>query len=197
MTTHSEIIGNKSMIEYNLERLNFLIVDDNKHMRALLKTILYTVGGKSVHEASDGADALKELKVFPADIIICDWNMSPLDGIEFVKLVRTGKDSPNPFIPIIMLTGYAEMCQVLEARDAGVNEFLAKPISAHALHARIRSIIERPRPFIRTKTFFGPDRRRKQIDYKGVEKRKANLNMIPIPGSEPKVSQKDIDDLLE
>lgn len=160
---------------YNLERLNFLVVDDNKHMRALVKTILHSLGSKNVAEAADGADAFKELRHFPADIIICDWNMSPLDGLDFVRLVRTGKDSPNPFAAIIMLTGHTEMHRVVEARDAGVHEFLAKPISAKGLYSRIRSIIERPRPFIRTASYFGPDRRRRQIEYKGRERRKANL----------------------
>ncbi len=160
---------------YNLERLNFLVVDDNKHMRALVKTILHSLGSKNVLEAADGADAFKELRHFPADIIICDWNMSPLDGLDFVRLVRTGKDSPNPFAAIIMLTGHTEMHRVVEARDAGVHEFLAKPISAKGLYSRIRSIIERPRPFVRTATYFGPDRRRRQIEYKGRERRKAIL----------------------
>lgn len=161
------------MSEYNLERLNFLIVDDNKHMRALLKSILHALGVKNCLEATDGADAFKELRHYPADIIICDWNMSPLDGMDFVRLVRTGKDSPNPFVPIIMLTGHTEMNRVMEARDAGVHEFLAKPISAQSIYARIRAIIERPRPFIRTGMYFGPDRRRRQNpNYKGRERRK-------------------------
>jgi DNA-binding response OmpR family regulator len=163
------------MTNYNLERLNFLIVDDNKHMRALVKTILHALGAKNCLEALDGADAFKELRHFPADIIICDWNMSPLDGLDFVRLVRTGKDSPNPFVPIIMLTGHTEMNRVMEARDAGVHEFIAKPISAKGLYARIRAIIERPRAFVRTKTYFGPDRRRKiNHNYMGPERRKAN-----------------------
>lgn len=118
------------MSDYNLSRLNFLIVDDNKHMRALVKSILHALGVKNVLEASDGADAFKELRHFPADVIICDWNMSPLDGLDFVRMVRTGSDSPNPFVPIIMLTGHTEMNRVMEARDSGVHEFLAKPISA-------------------------------------------------------------------
>jgi DNA-binding response OmpR family regulator len=163
------------MQSYSLERLNFLIVDDNKHMRALVKTILHALGSKNVQEAADGADAFKELRHFPADIIICDWNMSPLDGLDFVRLVRTGKDSPNPFVPIIMLTGHTEMHRVVEARDTGVHEFLAKPISAKSLYSRVKAIIDRPRPFVRTKTYFGPDRRRRQIGWKGAERRKANL----------------------
>ncbi|OPZ78380.1 MAG: Chemotaxis protein CheY [Alphaproteobacteria bacterium ADurb.Bin438] len=169
------------MANYSLERLNFLVVDDNKHMRALVKTILHAFGSKNVHDASDGADAFKELRVFPADIIITDWNMDPLDGIDFTKLVRTGKDSPNPFVPIIMLTGHTEMHRIIEARDSGVNEFLAKPISAKSLYSRIKSIIEKPRPFIRTKTYFGPDRRRRNIDYKGIERRKTMLEQVQIP----------------
>ncbi len=163
------------MAGYSLEELNFLIVDDNKHMRALVKTILSTLGIKNIHEAGDGADALKELKVFPADIVICDWNMSPLDGIDFVKLVRTGKDSANPYVPIIMLTGHTEMHRVIEARDAGVNEFLAKPISAKGIYSRIRSIIENPRPFVKSRDYFGPDRRRKQVPFNGAERRKTKL----------------------
>jgi len=171
---------------YNLERINFLIVDDNKHMRALVKTILHALGSKSVHEAADGAEAFKELRHFPADIIICDWNMQPLDGLDFVKLVRTGSDSPNPYVPIIMLTGHTEMTKVMEARDSGVHEFLAKPISAKSLYSRIRSIIERPREFVRTKTYFGPDRRRQQIDYRGPERRKnAQKKVVDAAEAEP------------
>lgn len=177
-------MGNPAaMPGYNLERLNFLIVDDNKHMRALVKTILHALGSKSVAEAADGADAFKEMRVFPADIIICDWNMSPLDGMDFVRLVRTGKDSPNPFVPIVMLTGHTEMSRVLEARDAGVHEFLAKPISAKGLYSRIRSIIENPRAFIRTGMYFGPDRRRRQIDWKGKERRKSQTSKVATPES--------------
>ena len=186
------------MTGYNLERLNFLVVDDNKHMRALVKTILHALGAKSVLEAADGADAFKELRHFPADIIICDWNMSPLDGLDFVRLVRTGKDSPNPFAAIIMLTGHTEMHRVIEARDAGVHEFLAKPISAKGLYSRVRSIIERPRAFVRTPTYFGPDRRRRQMDYKGKERRKngGGAGAVTGGGGAGGLSQAEIEALL-
>ena len=151
------------MSGYCLESLKFLVIDDNKHMRALVKTILYSLGCKNVLEAGDGADALKELEHSTPDIVICDWHMSPLDGLDFVRLVRTGADSSNPFIPILMLTGHTESRRVMEARDAGVSEFLAKPISAASLYRRIKAIIENPRPFIKYKGYFGPDRRRRQI----------------------------------
>lgn len=149
-----------SLGRYDFERLSVLVVDDNKHMRNLVKSILHALGIKNVREAADAPEAFKELQRFSADLVITDWHMEPLDGLDFVRLVRTAKDSPNPYIPMIMLTGHTEMIRVVEARDAGVNEFLAKPISARGLYARMVSIIEHPRPYIRTKTYFGPDRRR-------------------------------------
>ncbi|MBF0093386.1 MAG: response regulator [Alphaproteobacteria bacterium] len=184
------------MAGYNLSRLNFLVVDDNKHMRALVKAILHSLGSKQVAEAGDGADAFKELRVFAADIIICDWNMTPLDGLDFVRLVRTGKDSPNPFVPIIMLTGHTELARVVEARDAGVHEFLAKPISARGLYSRIRSIIETPRAFLRTPTYFGPDRRRRQMEFKGEERRKAAAKASGGAEGDATLSQAEVEALL-
>ncbi|MBB4286797.1 response regulator [Roseospira goensis] len=157
---------------YTLERLNFLIVDDSGHMRTLVKTILGALGATQVQEARDGATALTEMRHFPADIVVCDRHMAPMDGLAFVRRVRTGSDSPNPFVPIIMLTGETAMTSVVEARDAGVHEFLAKPISARSLYARIQAIIERPRPFVRTPTYFGPNRRRRQVPWAGPERRR-------------------------
>ncbi|MBF0251878.1 MAG: response regulator [Alphaproteobacteria bacterium] len=186
------------MTGYNLSRLNFLIVDDNKHMRALVKSILHALGVKNVLEAADGADAFKELRHFPADIIICDWNMSPLDGMDFVRMVRTGSDSPNPFVPIIMLTGHTEMNRVTEARDTGVHEFLAKPISAKKLYTRVRSIIENPRPFVRAGIYFGPDRRRQENpNYNGKERRKDDTVEEQMDEAAGEMSQDEINALLE
>ncbi len=98
--------------------------------------------------------------------------MQPVDGIEFVKAARMGDDSPNPSLPIIMVTGHSETRRILEARDAGVNEFVVKPMSAHTLFERIETVIERPRPFVRIKGFFGPDRGRKSSDFAGDERRR-------------------------
>lgn len=148
---------------YVLENINVLVIDDNKHMTKLVTEILYALGIKNVCEVNDAAKAFDELKHFLADIIIVDWYMQPLDGLDFTRLVRTAKDSPNPYVPIIMLSGFTEMRRITEARDAGINEFLAKPISAKALYQRIASLIDNPRPFVRTKNYFGPDRRRRDL----------------------------------
>jgi DNA-binding response OmpR family regulator len=128
------------------------------------------------------------MRLFKPDLILVDWVMAPIDGIEFVRMVRMAKDSFNPYVPIIMLTGYTEVRRVEEARDVGVNEFLAKPISAKSLYMRIAKIIREPRPFVRTKTYFGPDRRRLVTrEYKGKERRLSTIaapkieKMDPIP----------------
>lgn len=159
------------MEAYDIRMLNVMLVEDNRHMRFLVKTILHGYGIKNVNEAEDGSDALKALRTFAADVIICDWLMEPLDGIDLVRMIRTGSDSVNPFVPIIMLTGYTETARVQEARDVGITEFLAKPISSAALYHRLVQIIEKPREFIKSKSFTGPCRRRRELEYNGRERR--------------------------
>ncbi len=165
---------------YSLGNVSVLVLDDNRHMRSLIQSILLALGVKHVRETADAPEAFKELQHFHADVIITDWRMEPLDGLDFVRLVRTAKDSPNPYVPIIMLTAYTEFQRVSEARDAGVNEFLAKPISAKTLYMRFASIIDNPRAFIRTKTFFGPDRRRQNLGpRRGIpERRKEEIEEV-------------------
>lgn len=148
------------MATIDFRALKILAIDDSRDMQLIIKSILHELGVGDVRVVSDAAVAFQELKSFAADIIIVDWFMSPLDGLDFVRLVRTAKDSPNPYIPIIMLTGVTERQRITEARDAGVNEYLAKPVSVQSVAARIVSLINNPRPFIRTKKYFGPCRRR-------------------------------------
>jgi len=144
-----------------LSALRVLLVDDNQHMRLIVAAVLAGIGVQEVRECWDGAEALDMLRQWPADVAFVDFHMSPIDGVEFTRLVRNATDSPNPFLPIIMLTGYAERTRVMEARDAGVTEFVVKPVTARAVVDRLNNVIFRPRPFIRTATYFGPDRRRK------------------------------------
>ena len=142
--------------------LKILLVDDNQHMRMLLTEILRALGVRQIFEALDGAEALQLMRDVEMDLIMTDLTMGPLDGIDFVNLLRNSPDSPGPFTPVIMITGHSTMRRVAEARDAGVNEFLAKPVTARGVIHRINLIIEHPRPFIRCADYFGPDRRRRQ-----------------------------------
>ena len=106
------------------------------------------------------------------DLIICDINMQPMDGKQFTKHVRMAPESPDPYVPIIICTGHAEIEHIRDARDVGANEILRKPINVHNLYERIRAIIEQPRPFIRSDTYNGPERRRQNLPYQGEERRR-------------------------
>ena len=158
-----------------LDLLKILIVDDIHHTRVMLAEILRAVGINQTIEASDGAQALQLMRGHSVDIVMTDLAMSPLDGIDFVRLLRNSPDSPNQMIPVIMVTGHLTVRRIAEARDAGVNEFVAKPITARNVLDRLRLIIDQPRPFVRTDDFFGPDRRRRNDpDYAGPMRRKAD-----------------------
>jgi CheY-like chemotaxis protein len=162
------------MAAANFAELKALIVDDNVHMRTLLKSLLKALDIRELYEASDGSEALDELLATRPDFVLSDLNMEPLDGVEFTRKIRTAPDSPCPYIPIIMVTGHTERKYIEAARDAGVTELLAKPITPRSLYARIAEIIERPRPFVRCESFIGPDRRRRSNRvYSGPERRAA------------------------
>lgn len=142
------------------QALQILLADDNQHMRAITSTILASAGFRRIREVGDGAEAIEALRTWPADLAIVDFNMFPLDGVEFTRLVRNSPDSANPYLPIIMMTGHSERTRVYEARDAGVTEFIVKPITAKAVLDRIHAVIFKPRPFVKSDTYFGPCRRR-------------------------------------
>ncbi len=143
-----------------LEALQVLLVDDNQHMRTIASTILKSAGIRRIHEVDDGAEALKALGNLPIDLAIVDFNMFPLDGVEFTRMVRNSPDSANPYLPIIMMTGHSERARVQEARDSGVTEFVVKPITPKAMLDRIHAVIFHPRPFVKADDYFGPCRRR-------------------------------------
>lgn len=161
------------MSEGAFSSLKALIVEDNNHMRTLLRSLLRALNIKSVFEAPDGNAGFNALRERRPDFILTDLSMKPIDGIEFTRLVRTAPDSPNAFVPIIMVTGHTERRRVEAARDAGVTEFLAKPITVQGLFLRIAEIVENPRPFVRNANYFGPDRRRHRDNtYAGPWRRK-------------------------
>ena len=113
-------------MRYDLLRI--LLVDDNHYMRVLLGEILRAIGVKELYEANDGAEGLQAMRNHPVDVVMTDLSMQPLDGIDFVRLLRNSPDSPNPMVPVIMITGHSTMKRVNEARDVGVTEFLSKPM---------------------------------------------------------------------
>jgi two-component system chemotaxis response regulator CheY len=160
------------MVRIDFNRLRFLVIDDNPHMRRIIRTLLHGLGTRDVFEADDGATGLDAFTHNGPDIVLIDWAMPVFDGLELTKMIRETEGTANPYVPIIMITGHTEKDRVTAARDAGITEFLAKPISAKALYQRIANVVAHPRPFIKTKTYFGPDRRRNtNPNYAGPERR--------------------------
>ncbi|WP_298127952.1 response regulator [Brevundimonas sp.] len=168
----------------SLNTLQVLLVDDNQHMRAITSAILQSAGIRRIREVADGGAALDAMRDQAIDLAIVDFNMFPLDGVEFTRLVRNSPDSANPYLPIIMMTGHSEKSRVTEARDAGVTEFVVKPITAKAILERINAVIFRPRPFVKSEGYFGPDRRRTEArNYKGPFRRATDAQTAEAQGS--------------
>ena len=138
-----------AFLRVNLAHLKVMVVDDSRTVRLMLAEMLREMGVSSIAKAEDGADAMQQLKAFAADIVICDLHMAPLDGIEFTRLLRTADDSPNPYLPVLMMTGDATQKHLANALNAGVHGFMSKPLKAEALRRQIKLIFSRPLVFIR------------------------------------------------
>ncbi len=177
----------KAANHYKLDKLCVLVADDSRSMRSLVIEILRELGVGRVMYATDGANAMKMIdpmtgkssgaivdEIITYDIVISDWMMEPVTGIELLKWMRAHKNETIRYTPFIMLTGYSDQRRIIEARDAGMTEFLAKPISVKSLTDHLLTVIDRPRKFIMSEQFMGPDRRRRTIPIDHPDRRNAN-----------------------
>lgn len=162
---------------YNFQNLNILLVEDDAYMRFLVRDILSVFGVGNIRMAKDGRSAYHELRSYPADIVIVDWLMQPMNGLEFLDKLRNDFDSPNPYAPTIMLTAFTEIERVKASRDKGITEFLAKPFTPQKLYQRIVSVIEDRRNYVRSDDYFGPDRRRVNRSFVGKDRRQAGATV--------------------
>jgi CheY-like chemotaxis protein len=136
-----------------------LVVDDEHFMRKVVHTLLTSIGIGAVFEAADGLEGLDVIRQERPDAAIVDWNMPKLDGPGFVRLVRSPLTFSYPDIPIVMLTGHGERSRVIEALQLGVNEYLLKPVSGHALQERLVAVLTNPRPIVQRPGYYGPEPR--------------------------------------
>jgi len=156
----------------SLSRIRFLIIDDNAHAINLVKAMLRGFGSDQLYDAQTVETAKQRMKATPADIVILDYMMGEEEGVTFARWLRNDPESPNQFTPIIMLTGHADRDRVMAARDSGVNEFCVKPVTPADLMKRIVWVIDHGRSFVRSGSYFGPDRRRRDDPkYTGPERR--------------------------
>jgi two-component system, chemotaxis family, chemotaxis protein CheY len=146
--------------------LKIAVIDDEPHMRRVIRALLNAIGVRQVIEADDGYAGLQLLEQQAPHIVILDWEMPHLSGPEFMRIVRSPGQFPFPTVPVLMLTGHGEKARVLEAMNSGINEFLLKPVSAQMLADRLKAMLHCPRPFVREQDYFGPARRMPKVsDY--------------------------------
>lgn len=169
-------------VDLDLSPITVLIIDDSRYARSFIKSALNSFGVRQTVEVGDGPSGIDILRNRKIDLVLLDYEMSPMSGTQFARFVREGTMTTCVDIPIIMVSGVADAERVFEARKAGVNEFLAKPVSADSLFRRIRNVLVNPRPFVQTDTYIGPCRRTIDRDPpNGRERRIAS----PLPKPKP------------
>ena len=119
--------------------MNILIVDDYKTMLRIIKNLLKQLGFTNIDEAADGTEAHKTFQNKEYGLVISDWNMEPMSGIDFLKLVRGG--AKNSKVPFIMITAESKTENVIAAKEAGVSNYIVKPFNAETLKMKISSVI--------------------------------------------------------
>jgi two-component system chemotaxis response regulator CheY len=157
-----------------LAKLCVMVADRDFRTASLVQRILFSFGFRNLDITTNGESALALLRARPYDIIITEWNMTPVDGVTLIRAIRSAKDDKRipRDIPILMLTGRTDTESVAAARDAGVTEFVAKPFSAKTISNRIIQIIDNPRAFVESEDYIGPDRRRRGVPPEGVAERR-------------------------
>lgn len=169
------------MSGYDFSRFTCLVAEDSTFIRSLIISCLNAMGVSQIKVANHGGEAIDWLKltksdpmkagILSIDLIISDWEMSPVDGMMLLRWVRRHAESPNRFIPFIMLTSHSDLKRVQEARDMGAHEVMGKPFSVKALAQKIGGIVEHNRQFVHTKEYFGPDRRRRNEAFGSQDRR--------------------------
>ena len=158
------------VVAYDFSRFPCVVVEDSSFMRLLLTSCMHALGVQRLRSFDSGSEAIEFLRavkkepmragVNSVECVITDLEMAPVDGLMLLRWIRKSSESLNKFMPVIMVTAHSDAQRVCEARDAGVTEFLTKPFSVHALASKIAHVVEHPRQFVQTGTYFGPDRRR-------------------------------------
>ncbi len=154
----------------NLTELDVLILEKTKFMRDTLSSVLRGLGVSNLRAAADLGEAFRLFSSSAPDIVFSDW-CPRLDGIDFLRLVRQHPSSPNPYVPVIMVTANTEAHHILTARDNGMTEYLVKPFTATGVYKYVRAVVEKERAFVKHSSFFGPNRRRRNLPHEGEDRR--------------------------
>ena len=128
------------MAKLNLS-LKVLVVDDMMSMRNIVKRALLSIGYRDIHDASNGEEALEKIKSGGFGLVLSDWNMPVMSGLELLRTIRA--DSAFQTLPVLMITAEVKMENIMEAIQAGVSDYLVKPFSEQALQEKLEKIFQK------------------------------------------------------
>jgi two-component system, chemotaxis family, chemotaxis protein CheY len=177
-------------LEDIIRAIKILIVDDDHHMRKVVRTMLTAIGVREIQDTADGMAGLEMICANNPDIVILDWAMPNVNGAEFVRAVRSPDSFPFPNVPIIVLTGYGERSIVVDAMQLGANEYLLKPVSTKALFDRVASVLAKPRPLIKIGDYYGPKPRKNAFNYDPIIDRISNAVVPPVKPDQANIAAK-------
>ena len=126
------------------ETLTVLVVDDSKHMRLLIQSLLHALGVRQIVLASDGEEAWSKYLTHNPDVIITDAAMAPTDGFALAQRLREAERTTLGHIPIIMISAHTEISAIKKAKEIGITEFIRKPLAARPLYERLLAVVNRP-----------------------------------------------------
>lgn len=153
------------------ENLRVLVATPHRDFASALTAMLRALRVKSVSKVHESATVCRLLKSTRYDALILDSAIGPEDGVAITRKMRTSEECPNTTLPVIMISSAAGRKFIETARDAGIHEFIRMPVSGEILHARLHTALSRPREFVASQSYAGPDRRRRKDSYKGPERR--------------------------
>lgn len=154
MTSQSPFFLNQSPFA----NTDVLLMEPSAFLRGMVRNILHELGVRRIRETTNAQEAISTFKGQAADLVITHW-ADDMDSLWLIKSLRCLRDSPFPYVPIVAMSAYTEVHTVCEARDQGIDWFVAKPLSAKTLESHMRAAVVRRRPFIAETAYFGPDRR--------------------------------------
>lgn len=155
----------------NFAGLRVMVADQNLFERRVVSQICRGFDIRHVVDVADGSEALALMRAHRFDLVFCDIALRNMSGLDFARHVRSDADVLDRQVPIILLTGQTQYAKIVAARDSGITEIVAKPISPKLLQDRITYVFQQPRPFVEAATYVGPSRRRRDAQFKGEDRR--------------------------
>ena len=181
----------------NLRDLVILVADQNSYLRRVVNGMLRGFGANKVLEVENSNGLFQALSIQKIDLLICDMRLPPHGGLKLTRTIRRNSANENRTLPILLMSSETSESTIKNARDAGANIVVAKPMSPAGLYDRLGWIVFNPRPFVDTTNYFGPDRRFKIEGYPGGVGRRKGDNILDVAAEEgPALAQNDIDSLF-